>query len=75
MDQFLTLNKANIGPVFNSIYIYIYLCVYIYMPTSQAKGTHFAKSQFKQRDAQMSFVDRQKSRKRSSPALVFSGSG
>ena len=24
MDQFLTLEKANIGPVFNSIYIYIY---------------------------------------------------
>ena len=31
MDQFLTLEKAKIGPVFNSTaYIYIYMCVAVY---------------------------------------------
>ena len=35
MDQFLTLEKAKIGPVFNSTaYIYIYMaCLYIYIYT------------------------------------------
>ena len=48
LDQFLTYKTPNLGPVFNFtayiyIYIYIYICwgrchIYIYMPTSQAKG-------------------------------------
>ena len=58
MDQFLTLEKAKIGPVFNSTAcIYIYIYIYIYADES-GKWTHFAKSLVKQRDARMSFVDR-----------------
>ena len=28
MDQFLTLEKANVGPVFNSTAYYIYIYIY-----------------------------------------------
>ena len=50
--KLLTTKKANGGQKTDSrAYIYIYA-------DESGKGTHFAKSEVKQRDAQMSFVDR-----------------
>ena len=58
MAKLLTLH----GQVINStayIYMLIYIYIYIYIYADESgKGTHFAKSEVKQRDAQMSFVDR-----------------